>query len=94
MRTTITPDLFIEQIVLGVEVQPLDSAFEIFIQAGRQRYRFQLDDLSRPQQRELERLYRAGRLRFGHPGDFIRAPYFFRMPLRTRRTNFVACRRL
>lgn len=84
MRTSITPNLLLEQIALGAEVQPLDDPFNLRIQVGRRQYACNLEDLNARQQHELEYLYRARQIRFGHPGDFVIAPFFFRCPLNTR----------
>ena len=84
MRTTIASNLFLEQIALGAEIQPLNDAFNLRLQVGRRQYTINLEDLNARQQHELERLYRARQIRFGHPGDFVIAPFFFRGPLHTR----------
>ena len=90
---TITANQLLEQIELGAEVQPSDSAFEIGLRVGRWNCLCNLEDLTWAQRADLERLYFAGELRFAHPGDFIVAPFFFRQPPKTQRTSFV-CRRL
>jgi hypothetical protein len=80
---TITPILFLEQIALGAQVQPFDGAFQLGLQVGRYQYVCELEDFNAPQQRHFEQLYRARKVRFGFPGDFRVAPYFFRGPLNT-----------
>lgn len=82
---TITPGLFLEQAALGAEVQPCESAFQVGIQVGRFQYLCELEDFNTAEQLQLEAIYRQGQIRFGFPGDFRVAPYFFRKPLKTRR---------
>jgi hypothetical protein len=90
---TITANQLLEQIELGAEVHPSESPFEIGLQVGRWNCVCNLEDLTWAQRADLERRYLDGALRFGHPGDFIVAPFFFRHSPRTQRTSF-GCRRL
>ena len=80
---TITPTLLLEQIDMGAEVHPGESAFDIGIQVGRHLYNCSLEDFLPGQQKELERLYATGQIRFGHPGDFPVLPFFFRCQPKT-----------
>ncbi len=84
---TITAKQFIEQIKLNAEVIPLDSPYQCALQVGRFQPVCDLQDLDLRERGEFERLYRAGKLRFCHPGDFRVLPYFFRCGLNTRQTN-------
>jgi hypothetical protein len=80
---TITPALFLEQIALGAQVQPFDGAFQLGLQVGRFQYVCELEDFNVWEQQRFEWLYRARQVRFGFPGDFRDAPYFFRGRLNT-----------
>lgn len=88
--SNITPALFLEEIRLRAEVQPFDSPFQVGIQVGRFQFVCELEDFDADQKRELERLYRAGEIRFGFPGDFRELPFFFRCQRRTRSTSLAS----
>ncbi len=87
INKTITPKQVLEQIQLNAEVIPLDSPYACAVQVGRFQIVCDLQEMTLRQRGEFERLYRAGRIRFGHPGDFRVLPYFFRCGLNTQQTN-------
>ncbi len=74
----ISPKEFLEQAELGATVLPETNAHYIGMQVGRFNYLCEVAGFTKPQAVRLEALYRAGRLRFGHPGDFHVAPACFR----------------
>ena len=84
---SISADDFFEQVMLGAEIQPQASTKLVGVQVGRLQFVCDLNDLTEHQRLLLQRYYRAKRLRFGHPGDFIRKPFFFRCPLNTVRVT-------
>jgi len=67
-----------EQVELGATVLPEESPHYIGVQVGRYQYLCEVEALSAKQGARLEKLYRAGRVRLGYPGEFYVAPACFR----------------
>ena len=65
-----------EQIELGATVLPAFAPMELAIQVGRFQYVCPVGAFGEKQVRRFLQLYRAGCLKFGHPGDFEKMPAF------------------